>query len=60
MTDFFIQIIRRFMFWIPSSIFIEEMHMKYEKKRNHALVMHFNISGKLYFHYLEPIINSDA
>lgn len=59
MTDCFIQIFRRFMFWTPSSIFIEEMHEIREQLRNHALVMHYNNSGKLYFHYLEPIINSD-
>lgn len=32
MTDFYIQIIKRSVFWIHSCIFIEEMHMKYEKK----------------------------
>lgn len=51
------------MFWIPSSIFIEEMHMKYEIReqfRNHALLMHYNNSGKLYFHCPEPKINSDT
>lgn len=38
MTDFFIQIFRRFMFWTPSSIFIEETHMKYE---NNSEIMHW-------------------
>lgn len=51
MTDCFIQII----YVLDTFIYIYR-RITYEIReqfRNHALVMHYNNSGKLYFHYPE-------